>query len=113
MGSLKTVSLMSYALHTVVALAAIIPGVQVSVLLLVVAFILDLAKRGDARGTWLESHFDYRLRTVVIAGLLYAFTAPLWFLLVIPGWVAWGLISLWFAYRIVTGFLRLGDGQPV
>ncbi len=52
------------------------PGVQASVLLLLVAFIIDLVKKGDAAGTWQESHFSWRIRTVLWAGGLYLVTGP-------------------------------------
>ncbi len=112
-GTLRLISVASYTLHAIVAIAAVLPGVQVSVALLLVAFVLDLVWRDDARGTWFESHFRYRVRSVLIAGALYAATSPLWFLLVLPGWAAWILISLWFAYRIIRGFLRFVDGAPI
>lgn len=69
--SLKNVGHVSYALHTIVAVSAVIPGVQASILLLLVAFIIDLVKKGDAAGTWQESHFGWRIRTVLWAGVLY------------------------------------------
>ena len=45
--------------------------------------------------------------------MLYVLTAPLWLLLIAPGWLAWGLISLWFLYRIVKGMVRLNQQQPM
>jgi len=111
--SLKTVGVISYTLHAIVAIAAVLPGVQASIGLLLIAMIIDLVKSGDARGTWQESHFRFRIRTVLIAGGLYLVTAPLWILLVLPGWAAWALISVWFAYRIIKGFLRLLDNAPL
>jgi uncharacterized membrane protein len=111
--SLRTIGNVSYAVHAVVAACALLPGVQASIALLLVAFILDMVKRGDAFGTWQASHFSWRIRTVLWAGGLYALTAPLWFLLVAPGWIAWGLISIWFAYRIVRGWLGLNDRKPM
>jgi uncharacterized membrane protein len=39
--------------------------------------------------------------------VLYLLTVPLWFFFFFPGWVAWGLISIWFLYRIVLGMVRL------
>lgn len=111
--SLKNVSMISYALHTIVAVAAVVPGMQPSALLLIISFVLDLWKKGDANGTWLESHFTWRIRTVVWAMVLYAVTSPLWLFFIIPGWIAWGLISLWFLYRIVRGFIALGDRKPM
>ncbi|BCO28631.1 hypothetical protein MIZ03_3541 [Rhodoferax lithotrophicus] len=103
----------SYVLHLIVAVAAIIPGAQAGPVLLVVALVIDLAKRGDAAGTWHASHFRWRIRTVMIAALLYAVTAPLWLLLFLPGWLAWLGISIWFLYRIVTGMVRLNKGLPM
>ena len=111
--SLKTVGHISYLLHTVVAVAAVLPGAQASVALLLVAFVIDLVKRSDALGTWQESHFRWRIRTVVIAGLLYLLTAPLWLLFVAPGWIAWTGVSLWFLYRVIRGWLNLNGNRPM
>ena len=43
------------------------------------------------------------------AGGLYLLTSPLWLLLVVPGYLAWGLISIWFLYRIVRGWINLNN----
>jgi uncharacterized membrane protein len=110
---LKTIGHISYFMHAVVAVGAVLPGVQASVLLLLVAFFLDMFKRDDARGTWQESHFSWRIRSVLWAGGLYLVTAPLWLLFLIPGWIAWGLISLWFLYRIARGWLNLSSNTPM
>ena len=110
---LRTVGHISYALHAIVAVGAVIPGAQGSVLLLLLAFVLDLVKRGDAAGSWQASHFSWRIRSVVIAAIAYAVTAPLWLLLIAPGWIAWGLISLWFLYRVLRGWLALNNRQQM
>ena len=106
---LKTIGHISYFLHALVAVGAVLPGVQGSVLLLLVAFALDMWKRDAARGSWQESHFSWRIRSVLWAGGLYLVTAPLWLLLLLPGWIAWVLISLWFLYRIARGWLNLSS----
>jgi uncharacterized membrane protein len=111
--SLRTIGHISYALHAVVAISAVIPGVQASIVLLLAAFILDLVKRDDAKGSWQESHFRWRIRSVVWAGILYVVTIPLWLLLVLPGWIAWIAISLWFLYRVVRGWLALNDRKAM
>ena len=111
--SLRSVGHISYALHAIVAVGAVLPMAQISVLLLLVAFVLDLVKRSDAMGTWQESHFGWRIRSVVWAGVLYLVTAPLWFLLLVPGWIAWTLISVWFLYRVVRGWINLNNRQPM
>lgn len=110
---LKTWGWVSYLLHLVVAVAAVLPGAQVSIILLVVALVIDLVKRGDAANTWQASHFSWRIRSVVWAGVLYLLTAWLWLLFIVPGWIAWGLISLWFLFRIVKGMVRMNAGRSV
>ena len=57
MQSLTTVGTVSYVLHLIVAIAALVPGGQVSPILLIVALIIDMVKRSDAEGTWHASHF--------------------------------------------------------
>ncbi|MBK5257603.1 MAG: hypothetical protein JJE39_16385 [Vicinamibacteria bacterium] len=103
----------SYILHLIVAIAAVVPGIQASVILLIVAFFADMVFQGEAMGTYQESHYSWRLKSVLWAGGLYLLTSPLWLLFFFPGWIAWGLISLWFLYRIVRGMLALSDRRPV
>jgi len=111
--ALNTVGTISYVLHLVVAVGALIPGGQFGPVLLIAALILDLVKRDDAAGTWHASHFTWRIRTVLIAGALYLVTAPLWLLLVVPGWIAWMVISVWFLYRIVSGMVAMNKGRAM
>ena len=110
---LKTVGWISYLLHLVVAVGAIIPGAQAGAVLLLIALVIDLVKKDGAAGTWQASHFSWRIRSVIWAGVLYAVTSPLWLLLIVPGWIAWGLISIWFLYRIVRGMVAMNNSRPV
>ena len=107
-----TISWVSYVLHLVVAISAVVPGAQAGPLLLLVALVIDLVKRGDVQG-WQRSHFAYRLRTVLWAAVLYLVTFPLWFLFLFPGWLAWCAVSVWFLYRIVLGMVRLNRSQAM
>ena len=111
--SLRTIGHVSYALHTIVAIGAVLPGAQASIALLIVAFVLDIVKRDDAAGSWQESHFRWRIRSVLWAGALYLITMPLWVLFVVPGWIAWTIISIWFLYRVVRGWMALNDHRPM
>lgn len=111
--SLKTWGWVSYILHLVVAVGAVLPGAQASIGLLLIALVVDLVKRQDAAGTWQASHFSWRIRSVLWAGLLYIVTSWLWLLLFLPGWAAWCLISLWFLYRIVKGMVRMSAGRSM
>ena len=111
--SLKTVGWISYLLHLIVAVAAVVPGAQVGIGILLVALIIDLVKKGDAAGTWQASHFSWRIRSVLWAGVLYVVTIPLWMLLLLPGMIAWAVISIWFLYRVVKGMVRMNASQPM
>ncbi|MBL0720845.1 hypothetical protein JI742_13205 [Piscinibacter sp. Jin2] len=111
--ALRTVGVVSYLLHAVVAVGALIPTLQPGILLLLIAIVLDLVKREEAAGTWQASHFRWRIHSVLWAGGLYVLTFPLWFLFVLPGWLAWTGISLWFLVRIVRGWIHLNDQRPI
>ena len=113
MDGLKAKGWVSYVLHLVVAVAAVLPSAQPSIALLVIALVIDLVKRSDAAGTWQASHFSWRIRSVIWASILYLVTIPLWLLLVIPGWIAWVVISIWFLYRIVRGMVAMNKNQAV
>ena len=110
---LKTVGWVSYILHLVVAIGAIIPGAQAGTVLLIIALVVDWVNRSKAEGTWQASHFSWRIRSVVYAGVLYLLTAPLFLLLYVPGAIAWALISVWFLYRIVRGMFAMNDSRAV
>lgn len=113
MQSLKTWGWVSYLLHLIVAVAAVVPSAQASIVLLLIALVIDLVKRSDAQGTWQQSHFSWRIRSVIWAGVLYVVTAPLWILFLVPGWIAWTIISIWFLYRIVRGMLAMNKDQAI
>ena len=66
--NLKTVGWISYVLHLVVALGALIPGAQAGLVLLIIALVIDLVKKDEAAGTWQASHFSWRIRSVIWAG---------------------------------------------
>lgn len=110
---LNTIGVISYVLHLLVAVAAMVPGAQFGTILLIVALVIDWTQRDSAEGTWHAAHFRYRIRTVVTAGVLYLVTLPLWALLLLPGMLAWAVISVWFLYRIATGFMAMNKGQEI
>ncbi len=113
MEGLKTLGWVSYVLHLIVAIGAVLPAMQASIVLLIVAVVIDVIKRDEAAGTWQESHFSWRIRSVIWAAILYIVTIPLWLLFIVPGWIAWILISLWFLYRIIRGMLAMSSDKAV
>jgi uncharacterized membrane protein len=81
----------------------------------IIAVIINYVKKGDARGTWLESHFRWQIRTFWFA-LLWVIVAGLAFLTVIGIPLAFVMIfvlGIWAIYRIARGWLRLNDRQPM
>ena len=111
--SLKNVGWISYVLHLIVAVGAIIPGGQAGITLLIIALVIDLVKKDEAEGTWQASHFSWRIRSVIWAGILYLATSWLWLVFIIPGWIAWTIISIWFLYRIVRGMVAMNNSRAV
>ena len=111
--NLKTVGWISYVLHLIVAVGALIPGAQAGLVLLIIALVIDLVKKDEAQGTWQASHFSWRIRSVIWAGILYVVTFPLFLLLYLPGAIAWLVISIWFLYRIVRGMVAMNNNRPV
>ena len=109
-----------YALHSLsiligVLTAATIVGAFVFGLPSIIAVIINYVKRADARGTWVESHFRWQIRTFwftalwCLVGLLLLVT-----LVGIPFALAvfFGA-GLWAIYRIVRGWLNLRDHKPM
>ena len=83
----------------------------------IIGVILNYVKRSDARGTWLESHFRWQIRTfwfgllwVVLCGLLVVLTLGIGLVVV---WVPLAFVTIWLVYRIGRGWLRLGARQPM
>lgn len=110
---LKNIGWVSYILHLIVAVGAVVPGAQASALLLIIALVIDLVKRGDAEGTWQANHFSWRIRSVIWAGVLYVVTFPFFLLGLFLFNPAWILISIWFLYRIVRGMLAMSKNRAV
>jgi uncharacterized membrane protein len=120
--SLVTWTTVIYALHAFSILTGIIGTATVIGAFLmgwpsIIAVILNYVKRGDARGTWLESHFRWQIRTfwfgllwVGLCVLFVIFTLGLGFLLV---WIPLVFVTVWFIYRIARGWVRLSARQTM
>jgi len=83
----------------------------------IIAVIMNYIKRSDVRGTWLESHFRWQLRTFWF-GLLWVCLCTLFVIVtlgigLIIAWLPLGIVALWFIYRVARGWLALRDGKPV
>jgi uncharacterized membrane protein len=81
---------------------------------------MNYVRRSDARGTWLESHFTWQLRTFWFAVLWFtlAWLVSLPLMLVFGlGFITLGVaafvVGVWIVYRVARGWLRLKDGLPI
>jgi uncharacterized membrane protein len=111
-----------YALHAFSLLTGIITTASVVGAFLtgwpsIIAVILNYVKRGEARGTWLESHFRWQIRTFWF-GLLWISLCFLFIIMtfgigLIIAWLPMAIVGIWFIYRVVKGWLALGDGRPL
>jgi len=120
MPSVRTVAHLVYALHTVAIVvglvgAATVIGSFIGGLPSIAAVILNYAKRGDARGTWADSHYRWQIRTFWYA-VLWALIG--WALVITVIGVVVGVpillaLTLWLMYRIGRGWLRLRDRRPM
>ena len=75
----------------------------------VAGLIINYVKREDARGTWLESHFRWQIRTFWFA-LLWLFVGAFTAFIGIGFLILWA-DAVWYIYRIVKGWLRLSEGK--
>jgi len=109
----RTLTMVLYGLH---ALGPFSGG-----LFTVVALIINYVKRDDVRGTWLDSHFRWQLRTFWFSLLWFVLLfPPAAFLTVITFglglFIFWPIglaLSIWWIYRLVKGFLYVNDGKPM
>lgn len=96
-------------------ITALVYGLQalslVTGITLFVAVIIDYVKRDDVRGSWLESHFSWQIRTFWWS-LLWTILGALTVVLLI-GYLILGIELLWFIYRVLKGWLRLRDERPM
>ena len=83
----------------------------------IIAVTMNYIKRSDARGTWLESHFRWQIRTfwfgliwAVLCGLFVVMTLGIGLIIV---WLPLGILTLWFIYRVARGWLALREHKPM
>jgi uncharacterized membrane protein len=111
-----------YALHAFSLLAGILGAATIVGAFLtgwpsIIAVILNYVKRGEVRGSWLESHFRWQIRTfwfgLLWVGLCMLFVVGTFGIGILIAWLPLLVVSVWFVYRIARGWVRLRDGQPM
>ena len=120
--SLVTWTNVIYALHAVSLLVGIFTVASVVGAFLtgwpsIIAVILNYVKRSDDRGTWLESHFRWQIRTFWF-GLLWICLCVLFIVMtlgigILIAWFPMALVGIWFVYRVARGWLALNGQRPM
>lgn len=75
------------------------------------AIIMNYIKLDEVKGTWLESHFNWQIRTFWI-GLIIAIIGFI-LVFVLIGFVVLFALAVWLIYRIVKGWLLLSEKKPI
>jgi uncharacterized membrane protein len=117
---LVTLTHVMYGLHAFSAVTGMLtPALIVTAFLTgwpsIIAVILNYVKRSDVRGTWLDSHFSWQLRTFWFA-LLWLVVGAILFATVVGIPVAvvlWLGTGIWVLYRLIRGWLALGSKQTL
>jgi uncharacterized membrane protein len=113
-----------YGLHALSVLIGVLSARSVATrfafgLPSIIAVIMNYARRSETRGTWLESHFRWQIRTFWFSWLwilLVSITAALLLILLIGFVIAivgYALIGAWIIYRVARGWLALSEGRPM
>ena len=111
-----------YALHAFSLLTGILGAATVIGAFLtgwpsIIAVILNYVKRSEVRGTWLESHFRWQIRTFWF-GLLWVGLCALFVLVtlgigIVIAWIPLVFVTIWFIYRIARGWIALNNGRAM
>jgi uncharacterized membrane protein len=107
----------AFSLLTGIVGAATVVGAFLTGWPSIIAVILNYVKRSEVRGTWLASHFRWQIRTfwfgllwVILCAVFVVATLGIGLLI---AWLPLLLVGIWFVYRILRGWLRLMDRQPM
>jgi uncharacterized membrane protein len=109
-----------YALHALAVLIGIAGTATVVGSFLfgipsIVAVVVNYARRPEARGTFVESHFRWQIRTFwfTLLWVSLCFSLAITIVGIPAALVGFGLTSVWVIYRVARGWLRLREGRPM
>ena len=121
-GSLYNWTQLIYGLHAFSLLTGIVGTATVVGAFLtgwpsIIAVILNYVKRSEVRGTWLDSHFSWQIRTfwygLLWVGACVAFIVLTFGIGILIAWIPLAIVTVWFVYRVVRGWWRLRDGRAM
>lgn len=117
-------ALVAYLLFALAALTQIgTSGLVVAAPLLtfigVIGVIVAYVKRSDSRGTWVESHMTWLIRTFwwSTAWALIGLVVLVMFAIVLIGFalgpLIWAVVAIWVLYRVIKGIMYYKDRRPI
>ncbi len=117
---LITVAHVVYALHAFSAITGISSTAFIVTAFLsgwpsIIAVVINYVKRGDVRGTFLDSHFSWQIRTFWWALLWFCIGGVLIITLIgaVIGVPLMVVTGIWVLYRIARGWLALLSNKPM
>jgi uncharacterized membrane protein len=122
--SLVSTLQVTYALHAVgLAIGALGAATVIGSFIFgwpsIIAVVINYVKRHDAKGTWLESHFQWQIKTfwyALLASLVIG-TVGAVLAIVLVGFAIWAIgffmLGIWAIYRIAAGWMRLNDRRAI
>ncbi|UIZ56879.1 hypothetical protein LZP46_10880 [Acinetobacter sp. SCLZS86] len=102
LNQLKQYNLITYILYLV--------GFVVGITGLI-AIIMNYVKRNEMRGTWLESHVDWQIKTFWYS--LIGYVLGLILSVILIGYLLILVVFVWHVYRLVKGLIALNDNKPI
>ena len=119
-GSLVNIAHLIYGLHALsifigLTSAITIVGAFVFGFPSIIAVVLNYIYQHGTRGTYLESHFRWQIRTFWFAALWIAIGLMLFVTLIgIPlAWIVLIAAGIWVIYRVARGWLALNERKPM
>jgi uncharacterized membrane protein len=103
----KNITLIVYSLQLI--------GVLTGGIAFIVAIVLNYIKRDDVAGTFLESHFEWQIRTFWISLIwgIVGFVLAITVFLLPAAWIIWFVVMIWVIYRAIKGLLNLLENKPM
>ena len=118
--SLVTLTHVLYGMHAFSALMGLLGPMFIVTAFLtgwpsIIAVIINYVKRAEVRGTYLDSHFGWQIRTFWYAVVWVIVCTILVFTLIgIPfAWILAVIVGIWVLYRLIRGWVTLLDGKPM
>jgi uncharacterized membrane protein len=117
-------ALLAYALFGVAAVVALVssgfPAIAPLMGLVGIAgLIVAYVKRGDARGTWVASHFTWLIRTFWysflwgVVGAIVLLVLGIILIGIPIAFLIWAVASIWVIYRVIRGYLAFKENRPM